>query len=448
MKMLCEFIAGNRPDAVWMVLARFDYARDVALHIPEECVVVKRPDDAIDTAACLSDIGTKFLTNVFQQWSRGGVLNMTQLSDIFSVMPDLVDSDARSSSSAGGGAAVAAGGGDPGEMVYEPTAAHPWGGAFPHCTACKSNGDISLDAWLSQWAMTLLLDERAALKHLYLLGFSQLSVGSDGLRSVDLSTTPAVRLSSRRRDEARGRAVDRPTARCFVIGSKGCGKSSFVSAFLRRRPPSAYTPTTDVVNVVNRVEPDVASGGAGGEQRRAAKRPDFMVVSEFPEALVDRAVTEADQLADVACLCFDAASPESLEFVVAVQSRLPKRLPCVYVALRCDRVESADARQDVLHAADTHCAGLELASPTRLTVIDPRRRNDMTHTFTQLAEVAATPAAALPRTDEDRERDRRQRIFRAVGLGVGAIALGAAAVFGYRAWRDGRLGGAGKSAAK
>lgn len=462
-RMVVMFVSASRPEHVWQVLRHFHYDNRLALTVPDAQFVVPHKRDQV---VSLNADGKRFITDLYQQFtSRDNRMDEAALRALFSACPE----------------------------VLVPGGTHPWGDSFPRCTLTTTDADgsgrdvLTLDGWKAQWAMSLMLDERRALQVLYGLGFAKIVEGGRGaLHTLDLHTANAVQLSTCRSDERRGRVrPQRATIRAFVVGSKGCGKSTLVASFLRRqvrgRSGGAIAPTVSQAHSVCKAahvathgstgsagasSGDSGSGsssrGGGGDDSTVV--PEYLVLTEFPERDVDVALRDAETDADVLLLCFDASSLESLDYVKHLHDRpeYPWQVPCRYIACKWDLVvgsaaagggvagagagASAGAGAGDRHVYDIsaqHTQSLELDAPARVCPYDDDGRTGRA-LLAEITGLALDGHESLPVNDEMRANARWWRNVTRAGITTAVVtALG----IGWYLW-SGRSGGSSKSDAR
>lgn len=190
-----------------------------------------------------------------------------------------------------------------------------------------------------------------------------------------------------------------------------------------------------------------ASGGdpsavAGGTTDK------FVMLTEVPQRLAGSMVEQRMASCDLAVLVFDPASPESLEFVLELEQRLPPGQPRLFVASKQDvpplspptlkakpRTSSPGAggaeseegpALTVAERARQHCADTELPQPIETSALhDELRWRDVTD---ELVEVAMDPEQALPMNHTRRRIEGRRWFWVKV---VGLVAVSGAVAYAW-----------------
>jgi Ras family protein T1 len=164
----------------------------------------------------LTPAGLEFFADIFNLHDKDqdGALSPEELSDLFSTSPG-----------------------------------NPWlRDGFPATTVTNDQGNVTLQGWLAQWAMTTLLNHRITLAYLAYLGFQSSSHPA-------VSTASALQVTASRKSERKTGKSKRQVFTALLLGAAGSGKStlmrSFVGQSVRHVP---YEPTSRQSCVVNAVE--------------------------------------------------------------------------------------------------------------------------------------------------------------------------------------------------
>ncbi|XP_047958180.1 mitochondrial Rho GTPase 1-like isoform X2 [Salvia hispanica] len=259
------FIEKGRLETTWTVLRKFGYNNEIRLRDDQLPPPIKRyPDQSVE----LTTEATEFLRKIFLTYDVDcdGALLSHELEDLFSTAPE-----------------------------------NPWNEA-PYVDAAEKTalGGLSLDGFLSLWALMTLLDPIRSVETLIYIGY-----GSD--------PSSAFHVTRRRRLDRKKQQTERTVYQCFVFGPKETGKSALLNAFIGRFPEE-YAPTIGsryAVNVIN--------------QPSGLKKT--LVLREIHEEGVKELLAKKDALAacDVAVFVHDSSRKPSwekaMEMLVDVASR-------------------------------------------------------------------------------------------------------------------------------
>ncbi|KAG6429714.1 hypothetical protein SASPL_107767 [Salvia splendens] len=278
------FIEKGRLETTWTVLRKFGYNNEIRLCDDQLPPPIKRyPDQSVE----LTTEATEFLRKIFLTYDvdcvrEDGALRSHELEDLFSTAPET-----------------------------------PWNVA-PYVDAAEKTalGGLSLDGFLSLWALITLLDPIRSVETLIYIGY-----GSD--------PSSAFHVTRRRRLDRKKQQTERTVYQCFVFGPKETGKSALLNGFIGRFPEE-YAPTIGnryAVNVIN--------------QPSGLKKT--LVLREIPDEGVKELLAKKDALAacDVAVFVHDSSRKPSwdkaLEMLVDVASQgeaTGYEVPCLIVAAK------------------------------------------------------------------------------------------------------------------
>ncbi|CAI8603440.1 unnamed protein product [Vicia faba] len=206
----------------------------------------------------------------------------------------------------------------------------PWIGN-PYEDSAERNAfqGLSLDAFLSEWALMTLLNPTFSVENLIYLGYS-----GDPLS--------AVRVTRKRRTDRKRQLSERNVLQCFVFGPRNAGKSALLNSFIGRPYSEAYNPTIEdryAVNVVDIVK----------ENKK------YLVLKEIPESGVEKLLANKESLAscDIAVFVHDRsvesswrASSELLVNIAGHGENTGFEVPCLIVAAKDDLESFTSAIQD------------------------------------------------------------------------------------------------------
>lgn len=386
------FAVKGRHETIWGILRAFHYTDSLSL---ADSFLYPKLDVPENSNVELSPEGYRFFVDMFVLFDKDsdGGLNEAELKALFKPTPGIPN------------------------LWQEFN--------FPHSTVKNEQGNITLQGWLAQWSMTTNLDYKTTMEYLALLGFenSQLhNINTPTLTQAyrNREITDALKVTKpRKRRNPRSRSyrnsiVDRTVFSCFVVGSRGSGKTSLLQAFLNRPFSEDYSPTIRPVTVVNSVEVH------GGKQC-------YLILEELGElelAVLDNQ-SRLDNC-DVLCLTYDSSDPDSFAYLVDLRKRFPllDNIPAVYVALKAD-LDRQQQRSDL--QPDVYTRELRMPVPLHVSVQWPTALNEL---FIQLAESARVPGPATPRFEDDEEELSLMPSLLAVA------ALGTVAITASWIWRS------------
>lgn len=385
--LLNRILAVNgRHETIWGILRAFHYTDSLSL---ADSFLYPKLDVPDNSSVELSPEGYRFLVDMFVLFDKDndGGLNETELNYLFKPTPGIPN------------------------LWQEFN--------FPHSAVHNESGDITLQGWLAQWSMTTNLEYKTTMEYLALLGFensllvnlnTQVINTSYGSRKITdaLKVTKARKKRNPSSRSYRNSTVDRSVFNCFVVGSRGSGKTGLLTAFLNRAVSEEYAPTIRPITVVNSVEVH------GGKQC-------YLILEELGElelAVLDNK-SRLDKC-DVLCCTYDSSDPESFAYLVELRKKYPllDTLPAVYVALKAD-LDRQEQRSDL--QPDVYTRELKMPVPLHVSVQWPSALNEL---FVQLAEAARNPGPATPCFDDDEEELNLMPILKVAGIvGTCAIAL-------------------------
>ncbi|XWS42415.1 hypothetical protein CRYUN_Cryun16bG0012600 [Craigia yunnanensis] len=372
------FIEKGRLETTWTVLRKFGYNNDIKLSddlIPYSSVR-RAPDQSVE----LTNEAIKFLKGVYEFFDSDldNNLRPIEVEDVFSTAPE-----------------------------------SPWNDA-PYKDAAEKTalGGLSLDAFLSEWALMTLLDPACSLENSIYIGYSG-------------DPSSAIRLTKRRRLDRRKQQSERNVFQCFVFGPANTGKSALMNSFLGRPYSDSYSPTTDEQYAVNVVELP------GGIKKT-------LVLREIPEDGVANLLSSNESLAacDVAVFVHDSSDESSwkraTELLVGVAVHgedTGYEVPCLIVAAKDDLDSFPMAIQDSTRVSQD--MGIEAPIPIS------SKLSDFNNIFRRIVNAAEHPHLSIPETEAGRSRKQYHRLinrsFMVVSVGAAVAIVGLAAYRVYAA---------------
>lgn len=363
------FAEKGRHETIWIILRTFQYTDSLSL---KESFLNPKFDVPEFSSAELSPSGYRFFVDLFLLFDKDndGGLNDNELAALFAPTPGLPS---------------------------------PWvESSFPSSTVRNEAGHVTLQGWLAQWSMTTFVSPKTTLAYLAYLGFE-----SPNSRE---STTAALKVTKARKRRRRPGRVERNVMLCYVLGAPGSGKSSLLDAFLNRPFDSLYHPTIKPRTAVNSVELP------GGKQC-------YLILEELgelePAILENNAKLDA---CDLIAYTYDSSDPDSFAHIVTLRERYPHLddLPSIYVALKAD-LDKTTQRSEM--QPDQYTVTLMMNAPLHVSVT----WNSISELFVTLAEAAANPSTAFPKSEE--EPPDRTSLYIAIG------ATACAAIAAVMIWR-------------
>ncbi|KAG5232483.1 mitochondrial Rho GTPase [Salix suchowensis] len=370
------FIEKGRLETTWTVLRKFGYNNDIKL-ADEIIPSFKR---APDQSAELTSEAVEYLRNIYELFDSDNDNNLrpAELEDIFSTAPE-----------------------------------SPWEEP-PYKDAAEKTAlsGLSVNAFLSEWALMTLLDPSRAVENLIYIGYPG-------------DAAAAVRLTRRRRLDRKKQQSDRNVFHCFVFGPKKAGKSALVNSFIGRPFYDNYDPTTEESYAVHVVDlPGIKK---------------TLVLREIPEDGVKKLLLNKESLApcDIAVFVYDSSDQSSwkraTELLVEVASHgedTGYEVPCLIVAAKDDLNSFPMAIQESTRVSQD--MGIEAPVPIS------SKMGDTNNVFRRIVTAAEHPHLSIPETEAGRSRKQYNRLvnrslmFVSVGAAVAIVGLAAYRVYAAR----------------
>ncbi|KAG9133124.1 hypothetical protein Leryth_023962 [Lithospermum erythrorhizon] len=364
----------GRLETTWTVLRKFGYNNEIRLNDDQLPPPLKKhPDQSVE----LTNDAVNFLKNVFITYDidGDGALGSEEIDDLFSTAPE-----------------------------------NPWEEAPYKDTAEKDVlGGLSLDAFLSQWALMALLDPLRTVENLIYIGYAD---------------DPSLAVSFRPAQKA--------------------GKSVLLNSYIRRAFSEEYIPTTDDHYAVNVVK---QPGGSEYSELdnfiyvsclQGSKKT--LVLREIPERRVKKFLSSKDALAacDVAVFVHDSSSESSWkrasELLVDVASHGEASeydVSCLIVAAKDDLDSYLTEIQDSTRLSQD--MGIEAPIPISTKLGGFSNSN----IFQRIVSAAEHPHLSIPETEAGRSRKQYHRLvnrsFMVISVGAAVAVVGMAAYRVYAA---------------
>ncbi|KAL3636033.1 hypothetical protein CASFOL_020580 [Castilleja foliolosa] len=358
----CVFVDDLLMERAWTVLRKFGYNNEIRLRDDLLPPPIKRyPDQSVE----LTNEAVEFLRNIFIAYDVNciGALSSSQIEDLFSTAPE-----------------------------------NPFNEApYAEATGRTALGKLSLDVFISLWALMTLLDPIRSVENLIYIGY-----GGD--------PSSAIRVTRRRRLDRKKQQSERNVYQCFVFGPKESGKSALLNSFIRRPYPEKYAPTIGDRYVVDRLS----------ELKKT------LVLREIPEDGLEKFLSREEALSacDVAVFVYDSSRESSWKkannmlISVARQGKATGyEVPCLVVAAKNDLHHCLTEVQD-----STRDLGIEAPIPLSMKL------GDSNNIFHRIVRAAEHPHLSIC-TGKIRKKYHHivgfQHLFVSVGAAIVMAAFGA-----------------------
>lgn len=371
------FIEKGRLETTWTVLRKFGYNDEIKLADDKIPPLKHTPDQSVE----LTHEAIDFLKTTFESFDADldGMLRPRELEELFSTAPE-----------------------------------SPWiGNLYEDAVERNAFGGLSLDAFLSEWALMTLLNPSFSVENLIYIGFP----------GEPLS---AVRVTRKRRMDRKKQHSERNALQCFVFGPRKSGKSAILNSFIGRPYSEAYNPTNEDRYAVNVVD-------ISRENRK------YLVLKEIPDGEVARLVADKESLAscDIAVFVHDRsdesswrASYDLLVQIAGHGENTGYEVPCLIVAAKDDLDPFALAIQDSTRVSQD--MGVEAPIPISVKL------GDFNSLFRRIVTAAEHPHLSIPETEAGKTRKQINKIVSrsllcvSVGTAIAVVGIGAYRVYAAR----------------
>lgn len=371
------FIEKGRLETTWTVLRKFGYNDEIKLADDAIPTLKRTPDQSVE----LTHEAIDFLKTTFESFDADldGMLRPRELEELFSTAPE-----------------------------------SPWiGNLYEDAVERNAFGGLSLDAFLSEWALMTLLNPAFSVENLIYIGFP----------GEPLS---AVRVTRKRRVDRKKQNSERNVLQCFVFGPRKSGKSAILNSFIGRPYSEAYNPTNEDRYAVNVVD-------ISRENRK------YLVLKEIPEGEVASLVADKESLAscDIAVFVHDRSDESSwrVSYDLLVQiaghgENTGYEVPCLIVAAKDDLDPFALAIQESTRVSQD--MGVEAPIPISVKL------GDFNSLFRRIVTAAEHPHLSIPETEAGKTRKQINKILSrsllcvSVGTAVAVVGIGAYRIYAAR----------------
>ncbi|KAK9945314.1 hypothetical protein M0R45_010835 [Rubus argutus] len=375
------FIEKGRLETTWAVMRKFGYEDDLKLR--DDFLTVPfnvAPDQSVE----LTTEAVEFLRGIFRlhDTDNDGAVRPTELDILFATAPE-----------------------------------SPWS-EFPYQDAAERTalGDLTLNGFLSEWALMTLIDPKKTVANLIYIGYRG-------------DPASALHLTRRRKADRKKQKTERNVFNCFVFGPKSAGKSAIINSFIDR--PFSKSDTTKTgeryaVNVVDEV---------GGNKKT-------LVLREIPEDEVKKNLSEKNSLAacDVAVFVYDSSDEHSWKRSKELLAEVARKgdesedylVPCLLIAAKDDLDPYPMAVRDSLGISQE----LGIEAPIRVSM----KQSNLNNVFGRIVSAAEHPHLSIPETETRKNRKKYRQLFNRsltfVSVGAAAAVVGLAAYRAYAARRS------------
>ncbi|XP_048532330.1 mitochondrial Rho GTPase 1 isoform X2 [Triticum urartu] len=371
------FIEKGRLETTWTVLRKFGYDNEIKLR-----------DDFIPTSVKRAPDQTVELTNEVIDYLKG-IFNMFDIDNDEALLPSELDD------------------------LFSTAPENPWtSDLYKDCAERNVLGGLSLEGFLSKWALMTLLDPANSFANLVYVGYSG-----------DFNS--AFTITRKRRVDRKKQQTQRNVFQCYVFGPKGAGKTALLQSFLGRQPSDAL-PTNSDRFAANTVEP------SDGTRKT-------LVLREIPEGDVRSLLNNKESLApcDVAVFVYDSCDEFSWQrardLLVQVASHGENtgyEVPCLIVAAKDDLDQSPVALQESTRVSQD--MGIETPIPISVKL------KDLNSIFCRIVHAAQRPHLSIPETEAGKSRRQYRQLLNrslmvvSVGAAIGVVGVAAYRVYAAR----------------
>lgn len=366
------FIERGRLETTWTVLRKFGYDDEIKLR--DDLVANPAFKRASDQSIELTEKALDFLKGVFSAFDLDGdcALRPQELEDLFSTAPS-----------------------------------SPWEDpAYSDAAETNSVGGLTLNGFLSLWALMTLLEPQKSLAHLIYIGYPG-------------DPASAFRITRRRRIDKKRQRSQRVVFQAYVFGSHNSGKSALLNALVGRPYNEAPGHTKGVHRTANVVEQ------IGGSRKT-------LVLREVNEESVTSLLGKKDALTDcdVAAFVYDSSDAASWnrahELLVAVAAygeMNGMEMPCLLIAAKDDLDPDSSCSQNAIRV----CNEMGVEPPISVSM----KLGDIGNLFRRIVDAAQRPHLSIPETEQGRVNKHYRRLIQrsltvaAVGttVAIAGIAL-------------------------
>ncbi|PRQ26120.1 putative small GTPase superfamily, EF-hand domain pair [Rosa chinensis] len=372
------FIEKGRLETTWAVMRKFGYEDDLKLRDDFLTLPFKAaPDQSVE----LTTEALEFLRGIFRlhDTDNDGAVRPTELDMLFATAPE-----------------------------------SPWS-EIPYLDAAERTalGDLTLNGFLSEWALMTLIDPKKSMANLIYIGYRG-------------DPASALHLTRRRKVDRKKQKTERNVFNCFVFGPKNAGKSAIINSFIERPFSKSGTTTTGERWAVNAVDE------IGGNKKT-------LVLREIPEDEVKKLLSKKNSLAacDVAVFVYDSSDERSWKRSKELLAEVARKgdesedylVPCLLIAAKDDLDPYPMAVRDSLGISQE----LGIEAPIRVSM----KQSNLNNVFGRIVHAAKHPHLSIPETETRKNRKKYRQLFNRsltfVSVGTAAAVVGLVAYRAYAA---------------
>jgi len=380
------FMERGRYETTWTVLRKFGYTNELTLS--DEILDAVPFDHAPDQILQLSDKAVEFLKDWFLSLDETGSKTV-QEAKIHSRIEET----------------------SPERMWTGPL----WERLF---VSAAPVGHVTLQGFLSKWHYAMLIDPKSCLKQLLYMGWSNEMV-------------PSMFTLSKHRKQERRELSSRSVMQCWVFGSEGSGKTTFLKALVG---------PGEMQNTENGIE-DQHEEFVAADSISLVHTEKTLIMTEVSSERANRLVSKAVESAvgqpfeavDVAVFLYAAndrrSFVEAQNLMLKVSEAAGDYLPCLLICAK-NELSMASGLKD---AVENLCDQLKLRPPVLISAQD-RELNDV---FQTIMQTAVKPTIdTIPETPA-RKSQRMRRLWtkRLIIAGGVASAVALFTVYVYPRYR-------------
>ncbi|XP_003571671.1 mitochondrial Rho GTPase 1 [Brachypodium distachyon] len=362
------FMEKGQVQTTWTVLRNFNYDND--LKVRADPIPKIAPDQTLE----LTNEAVDFLRGIFKMFDmdNDGALLPAELEGLFSTAPE-----------------------------------NPWSSnPYKDCAENNVLGDLSLEGFLSKWALMTLLDPANSFSNLKYVCYPG-----------DFSS--AFTITRKRRVDRQKQKTQRNVIQCYVFGPRGAGKTALLQSFLGRQHSDTPTARSErfAANVVELCD----------DTRKK------LVLREIPEVDISSLLSKKESLApcDVAAFVYDSSdelswqkAKEMLVQVATHGENTGYSVPCLIVACKDDLARSPLALQESIRVSQD--MGMETPIPISVKL------DGLNYIFCRIVHAAQKPHLSIPETEAGKARRRYNRLL---NRSLMVVSVGVVAVVGIAACR-------------
>ncbi|KAF2071848.1 hypothetical protein CYY_006840 [Polysphondylium violaceum] len=228
------------------------------------------------------------------------------------------------------------------------TPAIPWQNGFEHHFNTNKNGDLTLSGFLSLWNYQTYKDYRVTFRYLAYFGCD---TDKNNIDMISISKTKEMDLGS----------FSKGIVNCFVFGSEGCGKTTFLNSFIDKPfNQNNYLPTNENNQVCGQI------------------LNKYLILNEYTNPLKllgDKPINSVEmrRQCDIICLLFEDNNEKSFLYVQSIFHLLLEQngsyqnqnshVPILFIKTKCNSNSSNSNNSNQTPGGDT-----TTPTPTNLVI--------------------------------------------------------------------------------